>query len=462
MDTSALWKRIAAHHFPDGFARKLAREHGWTDVFTARAIEEYRRFCFLACSAGRMVTPSDAVDEVWHLHLTCSRDYWDVFCADVLRMPFHHEPAGGGRAEALRHREQYARTLFAYEQRFGAPPESIWPSTREQFAPSSFRRVDLKRVRVLPRLSWRGVLAAVGLAAAPAAAIAQEWNPLDWTGPRFLVLYTALLVASILGAILWRRALLAGPVRNAGNLGTYEIAYLTGGAARVVDAGVAELLSTRKAHVDETTGRIVVDAKPRSFAHPLDQVAQTLVDSGSPLLATARVGPGLESTKRSLISRGLLLAPADEARARRLPALLPAAVLAFGAAKMLVGVARGKPVLFLVLLMVVALLATALFATRRAIRTRAGDAALSELRAKHARASRAPTNPELGLAVALMGTSVLATTAWASYHDARKPFTSGDSGGSGCSSGGDGGSGGGDGGGGGCGGCGGGGGGGGD
>ena len=33
------------------------------------AIEEYRKFVFLALVAGHQITPSDQVDQVWHLHL---------------------------------------------------------------------------------------------------------------------------------------------------------------------------------------------------------------------------------------------------------------------------------------------------------------------------------------------------------------------------------------------------------
>ena len=46
---------------------------GWTHEQALEAIEEYRRFCFLACVAGAAVTPSDQVDEVWHQHLTHTR-----------------------------------------------------------------------------------------------------------------------------------------------------------------------------------------------------------------------------------------------------------------------------------------------------------------------------------------------------------------------------------------------------
>src|SRR5262245_11583978 len=81
------------------FAARLARENGWNAVFTERVITEYKRFCFLAATAGHEVTPSDAVDQAWHLHLTYTRDYWQRFCPDVLGGPLHHGPTSGGDNE---------------------------------------------------------------------------------------------------------------------------------------------------------------------------------------------------------------------------------------------------------------------------------------------------------------------------------------------------------------------------
>lgn len=66
------------------FSARLARDNGWSRAFAERAIEEYRKFCFLAVHAGHPVTPSDEVDQVWHLHLLYSRHYWDALCRDVL------------------------------------------------------------------------------------------------------------------------------------------------------------------------------------------------------------------------------------------------------------------------------------------------------------------------------------------------------------------------------------------
>jgi hypothetical protein len=137
--STALWSRIAAHsfepeHLPN-FARRLAREQRWSAAFTSGAIAEYRRFCFLAVTAPQPVTPSEEVDEVWHLHLLHSRHYWDIWCGQVLQTALHHDPTPGGAAALAWHREQYAQTLLAYEQTFGPPPEAYWPATHRRFAP---------------------------------------------------------------------------------------------------------------------------------------------------------------------------------------------------------------------------------------------------------------------------------------------------------------------------------------
>ena len=50
------------------FSARLARDNGWTREFALRAIKEYKRFCYLAVISGHPVTPSEEVDEVWHLH----------------------------------------------------------------------------------------------------------------------------------------------------------------------------------------------------------------------------------------------------------------------------------------------------------------------------------------------------------------------------------------------------------
>ena len=137
--TYRIGPEAAALSFPD----RLARENDWTPAFAKRVIHEYKRFCFLAMTAGHQVTPSDQVDQAWHLHLTYSRDYWDRFCPDVLGQSLHHGPTEGGERERTRYYGQYADTLAAYEAAFGeAPPPDIWPPAARRFG------VDPRAIRV--------------------------------------------------------------------------------------------------------------------------------------------------------------------------------------------------------------------------------------------------------------------------------------------------------------------------
>ena len=79
-----LWKNIKAYEFDqDGgeytFSLRLASEQCWTKVFTEQAIEEYRKFMYLAATADQMVSPSEIVDHVWHQHLVYTKRY-QQFC----------------------------------------------------------------------------------------------------------------------------------------------------------------------------------------------------------------------------------------------------------------------------------------------------------------------------------------------------------------------------------------------
>ncbi|MCB2087416.1 MAG: hypothetical protein R3E18_13040 [Sphingomonadaceae bacterium] len=144
------WLALASYSIgpedaPLSFGQRLARENRWSADYSERVIGEYKRFCYLALAAGHEVTPSDAVDQAWHLHLTYTRDYWERFCPDVLGAPLHHGPTRGTAEDRTRFYDQYAGTLKAYEDIFGEPPPAdIWPSARRRF------NVDPRGVRVNP------------------------------------------------------------------------------------------------------------------------------------------------------------------------------------------------------------------------------------------------------------------------------------------------------------------------
>ncbi|HKM63199.1 MAG TPA: hypothetical protein VJY39_11995 [Acidisphaera sp.] len=152
----ALWGRIERHEFEPpqalNFTHRLARDRFWPLRYARAAVAEYRRFCFLAVTAPSPMTPSEEVDEVWHVHLTYSRDYWDVWCGRVLQAPLHHDPTQGGPAEQRRFRAQYALTLARYESFFGPPEAQFWPATHRRFRPlPRFRTIDADHAWVLTR-----------------------------------------------------------------------------------------------------------------------------------------------------------------------------------------------------------------------------------------------------------------------------------------------------------------------
>ena len=129
-----LWEKLQAFAFDaetgtQPFSVKLAEAEGWDATFTARVIEEYRRFLYLAQVADHEVTPSVAVDQAWHCHLTFTRSYWEDLCEGVLGGPFHHDPCKGSE-DMPRYNEQYSRTLGLYFTEFGqVVPSDIWPGT---------------------------------------------------------------------------------------------------------------------------------------------------------------------------------------------------------------------------------------------------------------------------------------------------------------------------------------------
>jgi hypothetical protein len=152
-----LWMRISAFELDEPaaslpFSARLARENGWTRNYACRVIEEYKRFCYLAVTVNHSVTPSDAVDQAWHLHLLYTRSYWDGFCAHILGRPFHHGPSRGGAEEGEKFRHWYAETLKSYAHAFGAPPDDIWPDVETRFdRKSRFLRVNLADYWIVPK-----------------------------------------------------------------------------------------------------------------------------------------------------------------------------------------------------------------------------------------------------------------------------------------------------------------------
>ncbi|SHM27344.1 hypothetical protein SAMN05444266_107220 [Chitinophaga jiangningensis] len=155
-----LWEQIDSFN-PDSlnasftFTHRLARENNWDIAFAERVVAEYKCFIFLTAITDTGVTPSEAVDQAWHLHLTYTNSYWKDLCRNIIGKEIHHNPTQGGEAENKKFYIFYRETLRLYLEKFGVkPPSDIWPDVDERFLPAENVWVDRNRHYVIRRPGW--------------------------------------------------------------------------------------------------------------------------------------------------------------------------------------------------------------------------------------------------------------------------------------------------------------------
>ncbi len=149
-----LWDRISRYDLEGiagktAFSTRLARANGWSFDYAKSALQEYKRFMYLICMSDKPLAPSDAVDQVWHMHLLYSQNYWEKFCPDVLERELHHIPSMGGLKEAEAHKKNYERTLDLYFKEFRMMPSiRFWPEYELMFSD------DVQMARINLRDYW--------------------------------------------------------------------------------------------------------------------------------------------------------------------------------------------------------------------------------------------------------------------------------------------------------------------
>jgi len=473
-----LYKRIQAFALdrPDSqlsFSQRLAKDNGWSLGYTQRAIEEYKKFIFLAVAAGHPVTPSDQIDQVWHLHLTYTRLYWQEFCPKILQTTLHHEPTRGGSSEQLKFGSWYSKTLESYEQFFGhIPPIDIWPKPKDRFGRDlHFIRINTQQswvlskpnftVSVKPQLRKIGIftfLAFLSLMITGCQIISQIPNPMNFTGPEFLTFYISLVVMGIALAA-WLRfslCLVSANINQQPDLNTYEIAFLAGGNHRLIMAAITSLVKQgyvevlkEKSPFGRTQSKLVVTGKIDAIADPVEKaVAQDILATDGAIEQVFRKSTGMKDSIRARLEQlGLFLSDAQAFKAQIYPSLIVVILLGIGLCKMAVGISRDKPVGLLLICIFGLLVLGARFFVKPQ-RSRYGEIIFKDLRNRLQPLKTAnSSDSELVLAVALFGATVLmADTALADLYQMLTPTavaSSGSDGGSGGSSGSDGGSGGG-------------------
>ena len=156
-----LWVKIEKFELNDSsvafsFTDRLCRENGWMYEYAIRVVNEYRKFIFLMCISSHPLTPSDQVDQVWHLHLLYTESYWIDLCQNTLGKSIHHGPTKGGGNEKEKFTDWYSKTRLLYSDTFGREaPTDIWPSSEIRFGQINFRRVNLDKYWIITKFKER-------------------------------------------------------------------------------------------------------------------------------------------------------------------------------------------------------------------------------------------------------------------------------------------------------------------
>jgi uncharacterized protein (TIGR04222 family) len=242
------------------FSFRLARENGWTRDYAARVVREYKRFVALAVTISDPMTPSNQVDQAWHLHLQDTVGYRQ-FCADVLGRRLEHRPSRGGPEERAKFTAAYEATLRAYPGIFGdSPPADIWPEAEKRFGVEGHQRwVSTHENWIVPHpRTWvrsLGRSTRLLLAALSLVALAFALDRLLFREAKLsqvlLLLAGGWLLSLLVPAI--ARAGRAPAVKLAAALTPVEAAYLSGGPRRALDCFLTQLVSQGTLSFDSDT-----------------------------------------------------------------------------------------------------------------------------------------------------------------------------------------------------------------
>ncbi len=266
-------------------------------------------------------------------------------------------------------------------------------------------------------------------------------GPFDLTGGPFLSLYLALFVTSfVAGLVIPCR--LRPPGRPQSVTDPDMLAVLSGGKNRFVDALVARLLARGALILSGKTAFMVTPGARGETAAELRVLALSAPIKFSTIML--QIADYADPVARKLSDSGLCMTDEDAARIRWWQTLPYVLLIGFGTIKLMIGEARGRPVGYLTALLILTAICAMIRWFTLDRRTQAGHEAIAEAARRNDRLKRAPTTGEIGTAVALFGTGVLAGSAWHDYHrmraagDSSTSSSSGDSsgGGSGCGGGG--------------------------
>lgn len=416
------------------FVDRLARENRWTVAYAGRVIREYLRFCILAMRSGHPVTPSEDVDQAWHLHLTYTRSYWERFCGETLGGPLHHEPTAGGPEEGNKFRDWYQATLDSYRQLFGSdPPQDVWPPTAQRFAQAGeFKWMNAGREWAVPKrlLAMCAGAVACSITAAlisldmadmlrveiSATPVTGVVLPFDLGATAFLVFYAVLSLLGLVVVLGLRIAASASEDRDAriddvDKLSTDQLAVLSGGGSRLAHVALTRLFAERRIEATKTLWWYskfkVVASPPEQPA--IDRDLYAAIKSGKSTNQLMEVvKPHFERTETMLVENGLRH---QSGRKSKVATWIVVFIGMIGGLRLVQGLVLGEEIGYLLAMTALFVIAAIAMNLRRSRTTSKGKACLENAKATIERNAITKANPEpamLAMSVAVLGTSAVA------------------------------------------------------
>jgi len=264
---------------------------------------------------------------------------------------------------------------------------------------------------------------------------------LDLTAPQFLKLFAGLIAGST--ALSWFLARFLRPTGRPSSIDDPdEVAFLSGGTVRMAEAAAVRLLASKSL---KRVGAFGLDAvRPGEGNTRIERAILAYARPANWPQILGHLRAYAEPVERGLVHKNLLIDPAQFHWYRLFQAMPIMLVILVGIVRAWVGYGLGRPIGYLTAMLVVAglLLARRWFGLDR--KTAEGRALVVRLREQADSMRRAPREQDIGTAVALFGTSVLAASSLADFNRIQKgPADSGggcggssDSGGGGCGGGG--------------------------
>jgi uncharacterized protein (TIGR04222 family) len=243
----------------------------------------------------------------------------------------------------------------------------------------------------------------------------------DLSGPHFLIFYFCLSVIVILAARHYRHRAESGPAPKMELSDPYLIAYLRGGENEILRLGVITLIDRGLLTVDGDTVRRTGQEIRRDALNPLEY--ELLKKFGTPAQAASifqdAMLKGACAPYRAKLEQAGLIPDAWTTVGRTYRFVLAAGILvAVGLIKISIGISHDRPVAFLIILMIAAVIVTAITSFPRL--TRRGQLALEDIRTLYAylkdrafHLRRGSATPEMMMLAAAFGITALAPTEYA-------------------------------------------------